>query len=422
MSRLAILGGKPIRKNPFPSWPVWGQEEIDALTDVVRSGQWGMRQGTRVRHFEERFAGMHEARFGICVNSGTTALRIALQAAGIGRGDHVVVPAYTFVATATAVLDAGAVPIFADIELDTFNLDPEDAERRSTPQTRAVMPVHFGGRPVNWDGLAAVAGRHGWIVVEDAAQAWGAAWKEKPVGTFGTAAGFSFQSSKNITAGEGGIILTNDDSVAQFARSYSNCGRTTEGAWYEHHYLGGNFRMTEFQAAVLNVQLDRYEPMRQRRQANARFLDRALSELPGIGPLPPDERVTRHAHHLYIFRYDSETFDGVPKQRFIKALRAEGIPASPGYTLPLYRQPLFQNRAFGSRGAALDVGVDYRDIDLPNTEAACNEQAVWLTQSVLLGELEDMHDIVRAIEKIWEQREALADSNEAQSGQPGSTR
>jgi dTDP-4-amino-4,6-dideoxygalactose transaminase len=405
---LALLGGEPIRQKPFPGWPAWGQEEIAALVEVVRSGKWGMLHGTQVKSFETRFARMHQASFGICVNSGTTALRIALQAAGVGPGDHVIVPAYTFVATATAVLEAGAVPIFADIDLDTFNIDAGDAEQRATPRTRAIMPVHFAGRPVDWDAVEAVARRHDWLVIEDAAQAWGAVWKERPVGALGTAAGFSFQSSKNITAGEGGILLTNDETVAKFARSHANCGRTPEGAWYEHHYLGGNFRMTEFQAAVLHVQLDRYEPMRQRREANARFLDRGLLELPGVAPLARDDRISRHAEHLYIFRYDAEAFGGVPKGRFVEALRAEGIPCSPGYTLPLYRQPLFLKRAFGPRGAEVDVGIDYREVSLPNCETACAEQAVWLTQSVLLGEEEDMRDILRAVEKIWGNREALA--------------
>lgn len=407
MSQLALLGGEPIRLQPFPAWPVWGQEEVDALTRVVRSGKWGMLQGSEVQRFQDRFAELHEARFGICVNSGTTALRIGLQAAGIGRGDHVIVPAYTFVASATAILEAGAVPIFVDIDLDTFNIDPEDAERRATPETRAILPVHFAGRPVDWDALSRVAARHDWAIVEDAAQAWGAAWKERPVGALGAAGAFSFQSSKNITSGEGGILLTNDDTVANFARSYANCGRTSEGAWYEHHYLGGNVRMTEFQAAVLHAQLDRYEPMRQRREANARFLDRRLSDLPGVAPLATDDRVTRHAEHIYIFRYDPQAFGGIPKARFLEALAAEGIPASPGYSLPLYRQPLFQNRAFGPRGAEVDVGVDYRAVALPNTEVACEQQAIWLTQRILLGGEEDMQDIVRAVEKVWEHRAKL---------------
>ena len=408
MAQLALLGGEPVRRGPFPTWPVWGQDEMAALVDVVRSGKWGMLKGTQVTSFETRFADMHKARFGICVNSGTTALRIALQAAGIGPGDHVVVPAYTFVATATAVLEASAVPIFADIDLNSFNIDAADVERRATPQTRALMPVHFGGRPADWDALAALAKSHGWVVIEDAAQAWGAAWKGSPVGALGAAGGFSFQSSKNITAGEGGIILTNDETVAKFARSCANCGRTADGAWYEHHYLGGNLRMTEFQAAVLHVQLGRYSSMQQKREANARLLDAGLSDLPGITPLADDERVTRHAEHLYIFRYDPEAFAGAPKGRFIDALRAEGILCSPGYTLPLYRQPLFQKRAFGPRGKVVDVGVDYREVSLPNTEAACGEQAVWLAQSVLLGEKKDMGDILRAVEKIWENRKTLA--------------
>ncbi len=402
MAKLAVAGGEPVRTKPFPSWPVWGEEEIRYLTGVVRSGKWGRLHGDRVAEFERRFAEFQQAKYGIAVNSGTTALHLALMAAGIGPGDGVMVPAYTFIASATAVLEAGGYPVFVDIDPETYNIDLSKIEENLTDGVRGIMPVHFAGRPVDMDRLMEIASKHDLIVVEDAAQAWGAEWGGRRVGAIGHAGGFSFQSSKNINSGEGGIILTNDETVAKFARSHHNCGRWEGGEWYMHYYYGGNFRMTEFQGAVLLAQFERYEEQLRRRQENARFLSEKLAQIDGIQPLKQDPNVTSHAEHLYIFRYNRESFGGRPKKAFIDALRAEGIPASAGYSLPLYRQPVFENKAFGPRGKSLDIPVDYRQYKLPATEKACYEEAIWLTQNVLLGTREDMEDIVRAVEKVRE--------------------
>ena len=402
MSKLALHGGKPVRTEPFPTWPRWDEREITAVTEVVRSGKWGSKAGTRVQAFERAFADYHGARHGVCVNSGTTALRVALQALGIGAGDEVIVPAYTFVATASAVLELGALPVFADIDLTTFNLDPNEIERLVTPRTRAVLPVHFGGRPVDLSAVVEICRKHDLQIVEDAAQAWGSEWQGRKVGTFGKAGGFSFQSSKNITAGEGGILLSDDDAVADLCRGIANCGRVQGRPWYEHHFLGGNYRMTELQAAVLLVQLERYEELKQIRERNARLLDQQLAEIEGIEPLTSDPNVTANSRHLYIFRYQKAEFGDAPKSRFLEALRAEGIPASPGYSLPLYQQPMFQKRAFGPLHRNAEALPDYARVALPNTERACHEEAVWLTQNVLLGSEQDMMDVVRAISKIRE--------------------
>lgn len=407
MLQLAIIGGKPTRSKAFPKWPKWDEQEIEAVTEVVKSGQWGRRHGSKVKRFEEAFASYHGARYGICVNSGTSALRLALQAVGISPGDQVIVPAYTFIATASAVLELGAVPVFADINSSTYNIEPAEIDRLVNVKTKAVIPVHFGGRAVDMDEITARSEKYNLSVVEDAAQAWGSEWMGKKVGTLGDVGAFSFQSSKNITAGEGGIILTNQDELAKLCKSFSNCGRLEDSPWYEHHYLGGNVRMTEFQAAILLVQLQRYEEMKKIREQNAYFLHQQLSEIQGIQPLEKDERITANSCHLYIFRYHKEEFGGVPKQRFIEALKAEGIPVSPGYSLPLYEQPLFKNRAFGPGGQSLDLGVDYNEISLFGTETACYREAVWLTQNVLLGTQEDMVDIVKAICKIRENYRAL---------------
>ena len=220
MSQLALFGGAPVRATPFPSWPVFDASEEAAVLDVVRSGKWwrysqGDLSGeSRVAVFQDAFARAQGAKFGIACASGTAALDIALKAAGIGPGDEVIVPPYTFVATATAPLSVNAVPIFCDIDYDTFNLDPAKLAEAITPRTKAVIPVHFAGMAADMDGILAVARRHGLFVLEDAAHAHGASWNHRGLGTIGGAGTFSFQASKNMTAGEGGLIITNDRELA----------------------------------------------------------------------------------------------------------------------------------------------------------------------------------------------------------------
>jgi dTDP-4-amino-4,6-dideoxygalactose transaminase len=385
---------------------VWGQAEIDAVQAVVESGHWGAEQGTEVRKFEAEFAAYHEAAHGIAVVNGTVALKLALTAAGVGVGDEVIVPGYTFIATATAALEIGAVPVFADIDPDTYTLDPVSAAACVTPRTRAILPVHLGGRPADMEALLALAQRHDLVLVEDAAQAWGASWQGRKVGALGHIGCFSFQSSKNITAGEGGIMLANAPVIADMARSLSNCGRRQDAAWYAHYILGGNYRLSEFHGAILRAQLPRYPQHLQQRQANAAYLEQLLAPLEGVTPLPHDRRVTANAYHIFFLRYQAAAFGGAPKARFIAAMQAEGISGiHGGYSLPAYRQPLMQAENFGLATPPLFHGVhlqppDYRQVHQPVTERACMEEAIWIRQNMLLGERRDMEDIVAAMQKI----------------------
>jgi len=409
MASLAVRGGRPIRTEPFPVWPVWGDEEIDNLTQVIKGGQWGRLKGTVTSDFERRFADLHQAKHGICINSGTTALQIALIAADVATGSEVICPAYTFIATASAIVDIGCVPIFVDVQPDTFNIDPRQIEAAITERTTAIMPVHFAGRPFDLDAVMEIATKRRLKVVEDAAQAWGAAWRDRPVGAIGDAGCFSFQSSKNITCGEGGIILTNDDQVAKFAKAHHNCGRSEVGQWYEHYYYGGNYRMTELQAAVLHAQLNRYEELHRIRLENLDYLNQELAQIPGITICSPDDRITNHACHLFVFRYIKSHFADAPRASFLDALRKEGIPASPGYSLPLYQQPVFREKSFGPRGRKVDLDIDYSKFHCPVTEKLCFEEAIWFTQNMLLGTKEDMDQIIAAIEKISKHADELSD-------------
>jgi dTDP-4-amino-4,6-dideoxygalactose transaminase len=427
MSTLAIHGGPPVRAKPFPGWPVWDQLEEKALLEVLHSGKWwrfsygeGLdlhepepgRARSRVTEFQEAFARVHQARFGIACANGTAAIEIALKALGIGPGDEVIVPPYTFIATASAVLNVNAIPIFADIDYDTFNLDAAAVEGAITSRTRAIIPVHFAGQMADMAPLLALARARGLRVIEDAAHAHGATWRGRSAGSIGDAGSFSFQASKNMTAGEGGLITTQDPQIAELCESYVWAGRQIGRPWYEHHRLGWNYRLTEFQAAILLVQLDRLAEQTRRRMENAAWLNQRLSQIPGIRPLRIMWPEDVHAWHLYIVRFDEAAF-GVPRGLFLDACAAEGIGGSGGYAHPLYRNPMFLNQDFHPHGCPVrcrpyDVPLDYRCFAqaCPNAERACRE-AVWFQHRLLLGSLEDTEDIPRAIEKIHAHRDAL---------------
>lgn len=402
MSQLAMDGGEKVRTKPFPGWPVWDEMELNALKAVLESERWGIGN-SKVEEFEEKFAARVGVKYGVCVTSGTTALEIALKAAGVGSGDEVIVPPYTFMATATAVLMANAIPIFADIDPDTYNIDPVQMEKAITDRTKAIIPVHIAGCPADMDRIMEIAKKHSLIVIEDCAQAHEAEWRGQKVGSIGDMGCFSFQSSKNLCAGEGGFITANNQELADKCWSFHNCGRIRTGEWYEHHVVGSNFRMTGWQAAILLVQMERLEEQTETRNRNALYLSEKLREIDGIRPAKRDERVTKHAYHLYIFRYDADKFGGQPRSLFLKALSAEGIPCSPGYN-PLYKHDLFKAPI---QKCPLSCGyykgkVDYTKVYCPVTENACNEEGVWLTQNMLLGDQKDMDDITAAIIKIKE--------------------
>ena len=411
MPKLALHGGAPVRTRPFPAWPISGPEEERRLLGVLRSGQWGRLDGAEVSSFEERFAAAHGCQHGIAVVNGTVALRIALLAAGIRAEDEVIVPPYTFVATATAVLEANAIPVFADIDLHTFNLDPAAVQAAITPRTRAIIPVHFAGQPADMDAITAFARARGLVVIEDAAHAHGAAYRGRPAGSLGDIACFSFQSSKNLTAGEGGIITTNDDALAAACRSIHNCGRVPDGVWYEHHVVSGNYRLGEFQGAVLNGQLDRLEEQTQTRDRNGRALASRLAGIPGLHPQQRPPETTRHSYHLFMLRLDAAQF-GASRASVLDALEAEGIPCSSGYGYSLPDQPLFRHKAFGPYVPGATARLDYTAARCVNSDLIAREQALWLGQNLMLGSDEDIEDIARAFEKVHAHRDALTAARE----------
>jgi len=390
---LAIHGGQPVRTTPFPAWPVSDGREERLLLEVLHSGNWGIMQGDKVKTFQEQFAAYQGARFAVCVPNGTLALQMALMALGIRPGDEVIVPAYTFIATVSSPLMLGARPVFVDIDPDSYTLDPAKIPAAITSRTRAILPVHLAGQPADMDGILRVSRAHHLAVLEDACQAWGAEWRGQRVGAIGDLGAFSFQSSKNISAGEGGAVVTNNQDLHDLCWSLHNVGRTPTGAWYHHEILGQNLRMTEWQGAILLAQLQRLEEHVPIRERNARYLCEGLAQLGGLSALPENPLVTRHARHLVILRYDSTAFGGRPLPEFLEALVAEGItPISQGY-VPLHHSPAIRKTM-----------QDYFGEDPAQTQLPCTEQAatqtLWIQQNVLLGTRQDIDDVLAAVEKI----------------------
>ena len=397
MSKLAINGGEPVRRTQFAQFPAFDERELSALKEVLESGIWG-GYNPKVKEFEQAFADFQGARHGITAANGTVTLEVALQAAGIGEGDEVIVPPISFIATATAVLRIGAVPVFVDIDGSTCNLDPMKVSEAITPRTRAIIPVHFAGQPADMDALTGIAERHQLSMIEDCAHAHGASWKSKSVGGFGDFGSFSFQASKNLTAGEGGFLTTNNEELAETARSICNQGRRTGGAWYEHIRLGTNYRITGWQAAILLSQLQKLPEQIERRNENARILNEQLSGIDLVRLPRVDERVTKHSYYLYLIRLNLENFPGLAKSKFARALAAEGIPCADGYP-----RPLFKNEVFNTH--------EHKVTDCDQAEQMCAD-TIWLSHEVMLSDPDDLGDVASAFEKIAANVREITEQNQ----------
>jgi len=400
----ALLGGKRVRTAPFSSWPVIGESDERAWMQVLRSGRWCRLGGQYADRFEAAWARTLGAKHCLAVANGTSALITSLAALGVGPGDEVIVPPYTFVATVNAVLMHHALPIFVDSDPETFQIDARLIEAAITERTKCIMPVHLGGSAADMDAILPIASRHKIPVIEDACQAHLAEWRGKKVSTLGDLGCFSFQGSKNLNSGEGGAILTDDDRLVEQCRSFQNNGRGRADAGFSYVRNGANLRMTEFQAALLLEQLKRLEDQSHRREQNATYLTGLLREVPGITPALMYPGFTRNAYPLYMFRYDSAQFAGLTRARFLQALNAEGIPCSGGYQ-PLYREPFLKNtlesRAYQAVYSPPRISEYLERIHCPANDRLC-EAAVWLTQTMLLGPRSDMDQIAEAVRKVRE--------------------
>ena len=425
MSDLAILGGRPVRSRPFPSWPRHTQPDAERLLKVLESGNWGGYPfpNRLARQFAEDFAAFQGAKYGCCVANGTVAITIALRAAGVRFGDEVIVPAYTWDGTATAVLDAGAIPVFADVTPDTYCLDVNAARAVITSRTRAIVPVHLAMRFADMDGIRRLAAERNLIVIEDCAHAHGGQYKGQGAGSMGDLGTFSFQSSKIMTSGEGGAIISSRLEYFEAVQSIVNCGRASETDQYKQRVAGGNYRITEFQAAMLVGQLEQLPELAERRSRHARVLTRELENLEGIAPLPPQPEITQEAIYNYVFRYASRN-SGISRDLFAAALDAEGIPCDGRFYESVYRSDLFKvnDRDFPQLTAGREQPVDYSRVHCPVAERAAYEESVWLPQFLLLGDEEDVRDVAAAVAKIIRGRNELRDTDERLAGAKGMSR
>ncbi|MEN6453505.1 MAG: DegT/DnrJ/EryC1/StrS family aminotransferase [Prolixibacteraceae bacterium] len=380
-------------------WPVYDETDVQAVEEVVRSGNWGSPNCDGiVESFEKEFAAFCGTKYALTCVNGSVALRLALIACGVRPGDEVIIPPYTFIATSSIVLEANCVPVFVDIDPDTYNLDPVEVEKAITKRTKAIIPVHFAGQACDMDAIMAIGRKYHLRVIEDACHGHGAEYKGKKLGSIGDAGCFSFQSSKNLTSGEGGMIITNNEELYDLMNSLRNVGRVKGGQWYEHHNLGCNYRITPMQAALLSCQLKRLQSQTLLRHENGSYLNSLLEKIDGIRPLTRGLGETLHSYHIYIFKYDRSKFNNLSKVEFTKMLSEEGVPCFMGYPQPLYKQPLFQQKNFMCY--AIPREVDYTRVCCPVAEKACYEEAVWIFQNTLLGTKEDMRKIAGAIIKI----------------------
>jgi dTDP-4-amino-4,6-dideoxygalactose transaminase len=410
----AILGGNPVRVKPFPLWPQYQHADVERIVSVVESRHWG---GFPVPskfcgEFAERFAEMQGAKYGLCITNGTIAIVAALQAAGLRFGDEVIVPAYTWDGTATAVLFAGGVPVFADVDPDTYCLDVESAREAITPRTRAIVPVHLAMRFADMDGLLALAAEHGLKIIEDCAHAHGGAWKGRGAGSMGNLGCFSLQESKLITAGEGGIVLTSRLEYFEALQTIVNCGRASLTDQYGIRMLGSNYRMTELQGALLIGQLEVLPNYREKRARHAALLSELLSKIDGIRPLPEQPEVTSTTYYNYLFQYRPGRGPAPNRDLFVAALEREGIPCDGRFYEPVYRSDLF----YATPDNCAQLRSDYADVHCPVSERAAYEEAVWLPQFLLIGEEEDVRDVARAVEKVMDNRGLLAEQDPSLAG------
>jgi len=428
MKKLAINGGKPVRTKPYPAWPQVDEDDVQAVSEVVRSGKWWMyayekdpaggvggNGRSKVSILEREFARIHNVKHAIAVSNGTVALDIACKAAGLKPGDEVITTPYTFIASSSCALNALSIPVYVDIKPENLTINPDLIEGAITERTKAIIPVHFGGVFCDMDKIKSIARKHNLLVIEDSAHMPGASLKVRRfAGSLGDIGIFSFQNSKILTCGEGGMITTNSDEMADKCWSLRHMGRARYGGWYETVMVGTNNRLTELQASLLLSQLKKFFKQNEIRRHNAKILFSELSSIEVITPPAYHPDTENDIYYLVCLLYNREKWDGAPRENVIKAVQREGIPVSGGYEYPLYKNPVFKNIDFNSPQSPYNIGrtkpvkpYDEYENECPVAEHVCKEGTIWLTNELLLGNEEDTRDIVRAFEKVYENRKEI---------------
>jgi dTDP-4-amino-4,6-dideoxygalactose transaminase len=405
VEKLAINGGGPLRKSPFTPWPHGGKEELSALEDVLNGTGWGGQPfpGKHSTAFAAKFAALHTVKYAQCVNTGTVAIQAAMKAIDLQPGDEVISTAYTWEGTVGPVLLIGGVPVFVDVDPDTYCIDAKLIEQAITPKTKAILPVHLGMRFADMDEILRIAQKHGLKVVEDCAHAHGGAWKGKGAGSMGDLGAFSFQSSKLLTCGEGGAVITNNLEYMEKVQSYINAGRASVTDQFHHRIIGFNYRLGEFQAAVLGAQLEKLPAQSKTRDHNMAYFESRMKGKPGIGLLKPDPRITRLAPYGYVIKYFAAQMKDIPRAAFVAALQLEGVPCDGLFYEPVYKSSLFPVKAsdFPALTWGREKPLDLRSMySCPESEKAAYQEAIWFPHQAFLGTEKDVDDIVSAIDKV----------------------
>ena len=410
-TKLALLGGDPVRKNKsWPSWPYMDENVVDSVVKTTRSRIWcriQSKNGT-VPTFEKKFADLIGAKFCVTTGSGTQALHTCVEALGIGPGDEVITSPYTDPGTISSILTARALPVLADLDCESYQLDPDDVERRINENTKAIMPVHMMGQPADMDRIMEIAKKHGLKVIEDAAQAHLAEYRGKKLGTIGDLGCFSFQSSKTISCGEGGGIVGDDEELMDKCYTVHNHGTSRRGLT---EVAGPKYRMNEFEAAVLLGQWPGIHERFARRNANAAHLTARLKDVPGIRPQKLYEGTDSGSFYLYSTSYLKEHFNGVNRDTFLKAVSAEGVSLSPYIKNGLHREPWIEHilaqPVYKKMYSKKRLKQYRRESGCPNCDKVCDEMVMLWASGPLLGSKEDMDDVANAIIKVYENRDKL---------------
>ena len=413
----AALGGQPVRTAPFPKWPSFRDRDEKAVLPVLRSGVWS--RARVVDEAEIKFAKLMGSRYCVATCNGTNALITSVRALGIGAGDEVITTPYTFVASIHPILLANAMPVFADVDPDTWQIDPDKIEAKITKNTVAILPVHIIGGICDMDRINAVAKKHNLKVIEDACEAHGGEWRGRKVGTLGDLGCFSFQNGKALTCGEGGAILGHDEKLMDRCYSFHNLGRPKGSVAPRHGeghpILASKCRMAEYQASILMTQMETFEAEAKHRSENAAYLSEKLKQIPGIVPRVDYPGVTHTAFYYYGFRYKKEAFNGLGRDQFMAALRAEGISSSSGLgvieKMPMNKEGCIED-AFASKAyQRIYPREKLAGYAAENQCPKCDQlvqETVGFHQAMLLGPRQDMDDIVRAVQKVYDNRQQLS--------------
>ncbi len=411
-SKLAILGGEPVRKKKdWPDWPYWDQSVVDSVVKTTKSRIWCRIQSTSgtVPTFEKKFAELTGAKFCVSTGSGTQALHTCVEALGIGPGDEIITSPYTDPGTIASILSARALPVLADLDTESYQLDPADVERKITENTKALMPVHMMGQPCDIGRIMEIAKKHNLKVIEDAAQAHFAVYRGKQLGTIGDVGCFSFQSSKTLACGEGGAVIGNDEELMDKCYTVHNHGTSRRGVT---EVAGPKYRMNEFEAAVLLGQWPGLMERFKRRNENAAYLTAGLKDIPAIRPQKLYEGTASGSFYLYATSYLKERCNGVPRSTFLKAVAAEGVSLSPYIAQGLHREPWIEHiltRPVYTKMFSEKRLREYREqVACPKCDQVCEEMAMIWASGPLLGTRQDMDDVINAIVKVYENRDKLS--------------